>query len=87
MALEKPVMGTKVPAPALRAISSNTPRPVSSAAKNTSVSDTRGRAFSPAPQRSYKVLSPCPTAQMPPPTKKAQTRFFPMGDGLAMAAT
>ena len=41
MALEKPVMGTRVPAPARLAMLSNTPRPVSSEARKIRVMDVQ----------------------------------------------
>ena len=88
MALAKPVMGTSVPAPARFASSSNHPRPVASAVAKISVTDTAVPACSlSSPQDWYRFISPCPTAQIPPPTKKAQSIFFPMGEGLARSPT
>ena len=45
-ALEKPVMGTRHPAPPYLAILSYIPNPVKSAAKNTKVMDTAAEAIS-----------------------------------------
>ena len=88
MALAKPVMGTRVPAPARLAMSSNTPRPVSRAARKISVMDTQAPASSRVmPRYWYRLDSPWPPAQMPPPTQKAHARSFHRGEGWAMALT
>ena len=64
IALEKPVMGTKVPAPARLAMVSNTPRPVSSEARKIRVMDVQVPASSlPAPRLWYSAVSPSPPAQ------------------------
>ncbi len=79
MALAKPVIGTPVPAPAYRAMRSNTPIPVSSAVKNTNVMEAKLEAEAavipsivvPASIRAW------PKTQMQPPTQKARRHPWP----------
>ena len=86
MALAKPVMGTRVPAPACLASLSKRPRPVSRAAKKMRVTDTAVPASSPeSPRLSYRLRSTCPKVQMAPPTKKAHSMSRTRGEGRAWA--
>ena len=74
IAFAKPVMGTSVPAPARLATLSNSPRPVSSAAARTSVTETAVPACSCSnPRLWYHSISPCPTTQIPNPPRKRPT--------------
>ena len=88
MALANPVMGTRVPAPARRAMSSNTPRPVSRAARNTRVMDTQVPASSwLTPQLWYRLDSAWPPVQMSPPTQKAHAMSFHSGEVFSFSPT
>ena len=81
-------MGTSVPAPACLAKLSNTPIPVSSAVRKIRVTETAVPASSrDSPIVWYQSSSPCPITQISPPTRKAHTMFFPMGEGLALLWT
>lgn len=83
-ALANPVIGTSVPAPATRAILSNTPMPVKSPAANTNVTVTQSAAcFSDNPQKRYKLFSACPIQQINPPIKNAKMLFLRQGERLA----
>ena len=88
MALAKPVMGTRVPAPARLASLSNHPRPVSTAAAKTKVTDTAVPACSwSSPRFWYQFSRACPSAQMAPPTPKAQATSRHRGEGFTRAWT
>ena len=75
---EKPVIGTRVPAPACLAILSNKPRPVSSAAAKISDMLVRHLASlreSPAAKLNVSV-SACPITHISPPEPKAERQSF-----------
>ena len=81
MALAKPVMGTRVPAPACLAMSSKRLRPVSSATMATRVMDAAPEAscFS-SPRDVYQLMKTCPRVQMPPPTQNAHRQSRHTGE-------
>lgn len=80
-ALEKPVIGTSVPAPANFAMSSYTLKPVNNAAKVTKVMDVAQDAsiFSISKAKNPFMMN-CPKVQIKPPTQKALRQSFQMGD-------
>lgn len=81
MALAKPVIGTRVPAPACFAILSYRLRPVSSADRATSDMDAAVPAISlSSPSFPYQFTKNCPNVQISPPTRKAPRQSFHMGD-------
>lgn len=83
MALAKPVMGTKDPAPAYLPSLSNTPTPVSSAVRNTIVMLVRleaVRAFMSSQWMPASAMA-WPSTQISPPTQKARPSPAPRGDG------
>ena len=79
--MAKPVIGTRVPAPAYLAMLSYRLSPVSSADKNTRVTETVVEAsYCAIPKDIYQLSSSCPKVQIAPPIKKAKRQFFPVGE-------
>ena len=72
MALAKPVMGTRVPAPANFASFSYKPSPVNRALRKIRQMDAQALAASfSAPMRVNRFRNTSPRVQMPPPMRKA----------------
>lgn len=82
MELAKPVIGTRVPAPVCRAMSSNTWQRVRMAVKKISVTEVMPRAWGrEKPICCQSSQRNCPKQQIPPPDKKAHKKFFPPWEG------
>ena len=83
-AFAKPVMGTRVPAPANFAISSNLPKPVRSTATRIRVTDAiMPESSSGRPAADQSTRRAWPAQQMIPPTVKARAQFCKTGDFFA----
>ena len=86
-ALAKPVMGTRVPAPALAASFWYQPIAVVKADRPMSVALVSVPAsVSVKPRAAYSVRRPSPKRQMAPPTKNAHRQSFKSGEGGDAAA-
>ena len=82
MALAKPVMGTKVPAPAYLASRWYQPNPVVKTERKMRVTEHQAPASSrPRPRLRQHWVRACPTTQMSPPTTKAIGRLRPLRVG------
>ena len=80
-AFAKPVMGTRVPAPAFVASLSYTPKPVNRPPRKIKITETQAAAAfsSPTFGRSNSKRT-SPIRQMVPPMRNAQMMFFRRGD-------
>ena len=79
--LEKPVMGTSVPAPAWAASFWYQPGRVAAAARPIRVMLVRAPAVSAGAMRRYRQRSTSPNRQMPPPTRNAHRQSAPSREG------